>query len=350
MPTPLPYSPKVPVRVPVWLPTWLVFCGVFVLLMILVGGITRLTESGLSMVTWNPVTGWIPPLSHQAWEEAFSAYQATPEYQKINQGMSLSAFQGIYWWEFIHRVLGRVTGLVILLPFLVLWGRRLVPPDLLKSLAVLPVLVALQGYMGWFMVKSGLIDRPDVSHYRLMMHLSLALVLLGLIVRQWARLRRPLVLSKGNITLLILYIPTVLLGALVAGLNGGMVYNSFPLMNGYVIPPEVWSAPFFFNDPAAVQWAHRLLAFGFWITALVVSVRHRSWVLLGLITLQVILGALTVLWQVPLVVASWHQLNAALILVSLVLGLYPPPLTGAKTFPNGNSRRPPKPQKPRALL
>ncbi|MFM7630199.1 MAG: COX15/CtaA family protein [Alphaproteobacteria bacterium] len=302
-----------------------------VLLMVLVGGITRLTESGLSMVTWNPVTGWVPPVSHQAWEDAFLAYKATPEYQQINRGMSLSDFQGIYWWEFIHRVLGRLTGLLVALPVLFLGIRRLVSPSHFKRLLVLPVLVAFQGYMGWYMVQSGLVDRTDVSPYRLMMHFSLALILLALIVREWTTLRgyqgssqNGGLLQRGNI-LLLLYVPTVLLGALVAGLNGGMVYNTFPLMNGHWIPPEVMAAPFFFDDPAAVQWLHRVLAFGFFTFVVVDGMRQRQWGLLSLVALQITLGAITVLGQVPLWAASWHQVNAALILVLLMLRRYGPP-------------------------
>jgi cytochrome c oxidase assembly protein subunit 15 len=305
-----------------------------VVLMILVGGITRLTESGLSMVTWNPVTGWIPPVSHSAWEAAFSAYKATPEYQHINRGMSLSEFQGIYWWEFIHRVLGRLTGLVIAVPVLFLWIKRLVPPSHLKRLAIFPLLVALQGYMGWYMVKSGLVDRTDVSPYRLMMHLSLALILLGLIVREWASLRGPRGVSKIPVILLALYIPTVALGALVAGLNGGMVYNTFPLMNGHLIPPEVAAAPFIFEDPAAVQWIHRILAFVFLAATLFYGIREKRWALLCLVVWQITLGAITVLGQVPLWAASWHQVNAAFILVMLVLGLYQRPARAVQTFPS----------------
>jgi cytochrome c oxidase assembly protein subunit 15 len=307
-----------------------------VLIMILVGGITRLTESGLSMVTWNPVTGWMPPVSHSAWEAAFSAYKATPEYQHINRGMSLSEFQGIYWWEFIHRVLGRLTGLVIAVPVLFLWIKRLVPPSHLKRLAIFPLLVALQGYMGWYMVKSGLVDRTDVSPYRLMMHLSLALILLGLIVREWASLRGPRGVSKIPVILLALYIPTVALGALVAGLNGGMVYNTFPLMNGHLIPPEVAAAPFIFEDPAAVQWLHRVLAFVFLAATLFYGILKKQWVLLCLVVWQVTLGAITVLGQVPLWAASWHQVNAAFILVMLVLGLYQRPARAAQTFPSAH--------------
>jgi cytochrome c oxidase assembly protein subunit 15 len=307
-----------------------------VVLMILVGGITRLTESGLSMVTWNPVTGWIPPVSHSAWEAAFSAYKATPEYQHINRGMSLSEFQGIYWWEFIHRVLGRLTGLVIAVPVLFLWIKRLVPPSHLKRLAIFPLLVALQGYMGWYMVKSGLVDRTDVSPYRLMMHLSLALILLGLIVREWTSLRGPRGVSKIPVILLALYIPTVALGALVAGLNGGMVYNTFPLMNGHLIPPEVAAAPFIFEDPAAVQWIHRVLAFVFLGATLFYGMREKRWGLLCLVVWQVTLGAITVLGQVPLWAASWHQVNAAFILVTLVLGLYQRPARAAQTFPSAH--------------
>jgi cytochrome c oxidase assembly protein subunit 15 len=307
-----------------------------VVLMILVGGITRLTESGLSMVTWNPVTGWIPPISHPAWEAAFSAYKATPEYQHINRGMSLSEFQGIYWWEFIHRVLGRLTGLVIAVPVLFLWIKRLVPPSHLKRLAIFPLLVALQGYMGWYMVKSGLVDRTDVSPYRLMMHLSLALLLLGLIVREWALLRGPRGTLKIPVILLALYIPTVALGALVAGLNGGMVYNTFPLMNGHLIPPEVAAAPFIFEDPAAVQWIHRVLAFVFLGATLFYGMREKRWGLLCLVVWQITLGAITVLGQVPLWAASWHQVNAAFILVMLVLGLYQRPARAAQTFPSAH--------------
>jgi cytochrome c oxidase assembly protein subunit 15 len=312
-----------------------------VVLMILVGGITRLTESGLSMVTWNPVTGWVPPLSHTAWEEAFVAYQATPEYQHINRGMSLSEFQSIYWWEFIHRVLGRLTGLIVAVPVLILWLRRLVPSEELRRLAVLPLLVGLQGYMGWYMVKSGLVDRTDVSPYRLMMHLSLALVLLGLIVRAWAKLRWPKIMSstyhpwpQSLLILFVMYIPTMMMGALVAGLNGGMVYNTFPLMNGHWIPPEVTAAPLFFEDPAAVQWLHRVLAFGFFGAALVYSIREKRWELLCLVLLQVVLGAITVLGQVPLWAASWHQVNAAFILIMLVVGLYAQPKEAARTSPS----------------
>ena len=321
---------------PRWFSGWLVACGGMVLIMILVGGITRLTESGLSMVTWNPVTGWIPPVSHSAWEAAFSAYKATPEYQHINRGMSLSEFQGIYWWEFIHRVLGRLTGLVIAVPVLFLWIKRLVPSSHLKRLVMFPLLVALQGYMGWYMVKSGLVDRTDVSPYRLMMHLSLALLLLGLIVREWALLRGPRGTLKIPVILLALYIPTVALGALVAGLNGGMVYNTFPLMNGHLIPPEVAAAPFFFEDPAAVQWLHRVLAFVFLAATLFYGIREKRWALLCLVVWQITLGAITVLGQVPLWAASWHQVNAAFILVMLVLGLYQRPARAAQTFPSAH--------------
>ena len=329
-----------PLLYPRWLSGWLVACGVMVVLMILVGGITRLTESGLSMVTWNPVTGWVPPVSHQAWEEAFVAYQATPEYQHINRGMSLSEFQGIYWWEFIHRVLGRLTGLIVAVPILIIWLRRLLPPADLRRLAMLPLLVGLQGYMGWYMVKSGLVDRTDVSPYRLMMHLSLALIVLGLIVREWAKLRwqamppasrpRPL----GLWVLLGLFIPTMMVGALVAGLNGGMVYNTFPLMNGHWMPPEVTAAPVLFEDPAAVQWIHRVLAFGFLGATVFYGIQEKRWGLLCLVMLQVTLGAITVLGQVPLWAASWHQVNAAFILVMLILGLYARPAEAARTSPS----------------
>ena len=313
---------------PVWLPQWLWLCAVMVVLMIGVGGVTRLTESGLSMVTWDPIRGIVPPISDSAWEEAFNAYKSTPEYIKINHGMSLSDFKGIYWWEFIHRVLGRITGMVYAVPVLWLWvmQRSSISSGLLRKLTVLPILVGLQGYMGWQMVKSGLIDNPDVSPYRLMLHLSLALIILAITVNINLSLSKVRYAKKMIVITIAYYALTVIFGALVAGLNAGLVYNTFPLMSGMLIPPEVFSDQFFFANPVAVQWIHRVFAFFMLLVTFLCGKRYGLWVPFALVCVQIFLGAVTVMYQVPIWSASLHQLNAAFILISLIFALYHRPL------------------------
>ncbi|HEX6829306.1 MAG TPA: COX15/CtaA family protein, partial [Burkholderiales bacterium] len=261
---------------------WLLACCTLLFCMVVVGGVTRLTRSGLSIVEWQPIVGAIPPLSQAQWQETFAKYQQTPEYQKVNHQMTLDEFKGIFWWEYFHRLLGRLIGVLYLLPFLYFLARRRIRGALAWKLAGIFVLGGLQGAMGWYMVKSGLVDDPRVSHYRLTAHLGIAFLifaamfwvaldLLGPRARsdtpssERQRLRR---FSLGLAALIFLM---VLTGGLVAGIRAGYAYNTFPLMNGHLVPPEIfliepWHLNFF-NNMATVQFDHRLIA---WLLALLV--------------------------------------------------------------------------------
>lgn len=315
---------------------WLLTCCLMVLATLVVGGVTRLTHSGLSIVEWEPLVGTIPPLSEQDWLQVFHEYQQTPEYQKVNAGMSLPEFQRIFWWEYWHRVLGRAIGLVFFLPLAWFWLRHRLPGKLRLQLVGMLALGGLQGAMGWYMVKSGLVDNPRVSHYRLAAHLGLAFVLFGWMLwaalgllrprggGPWSPERRSL--QRAAAGLLALVFVMVLSGALVAGLRAGLVYNTFPLMDGALVPPAVlmlspvWRN--FLENPATVQFDHRLLA---WALALLVPwfrwrargavgpLRVALDLLLALLALQVGLGIATLLWIVPVPLAAAHQAVALLV-------------------------------------
>ena len=320
---------------------WLLLMGGMVILMVILGGLTRLTDSGLSMVEWRPVTGWLPPLSHAAWEEAFAAYRAFPEYQKINAGMSLAQFQEIYWLEYIHRLWGRLIGVAFALPLAFFLVRRWVSGGLGWKLAGIFVLGGLQGGLGWYMVKSGLVDRPDVSQYRLVAHLGMALAIYSAIL--WVAMRllaqgpdRPLppaaamLRARGIVALVLL---TILAGGFVAGLDAGFAYNTFPLMDGELIPGAIFaSSPWwrsFFEDVTTVQFMHRLLA-----TATLLAIFAFRWSLRGMplspqarraanmlvlwVPVQFSLGGATLLSYVAVPVAALHQAGA-LVLFTLAL-------------------------------
>lgn len=331
-------------RVGAWLAVW---AGMVVLLVV-IGGATRLTESGLSITEWKPVTGVLPPLNRAAWEGEFARYQQIPEYQQLNRGMSLAQFQVIYLWEFTHRLWARLVGLAFALPLVVFLWRREVSGALAWRLGGLLVLLGLQGAMGWYMVQSGLTLRTDVSQYRLAAHLALALVLYGSAVWTAAdlldfagrgveagvsgagRLRRLTRLFVGFAFL------TIVSGAFVAGLNAGAAWNSFPLMGGRVVPPGYLAmSPWYrnlFENVAAVQFHHRLLGLGVAVSAILLWRASRR---LALTTsgrtafaalplaalLQVTLGVATLLLRVPVPVAVLHQLGAVLVLTAGLLAL-----------------------------
>jgi cytochrome c oxidase assembly protein subunit 15 len=325
---------------------WLLACCVLVFAMVVVGGVTRLTHSGLSITEWQPIVGTLPPLSQSDWETAFAKYRLTPEYQQVNKGMGLDEFKGIFWWEYFHRLLGRVIGVAFLVPYLRFLARRAIPPGYGWKLAGIFVLGGLQGAMGWYMVKSGLVDDPRVSQFRLTAHLSLAFVIfaamwwVALSLLQPARLPREGAAIRAArrwayaIAGLVFFM--VLTGGLVAGIRAGFAYNTFPLMNGHVVPPEIlllepWWRNFFYNM-ATVQFDHRavawLLAFTvpiLWWKALRVGaaparVRRGAHLLLAMLALQVALGILTLLHVVPLPLAAAHQ-TGALLLFALALHL-----------------------------
>lgn len=321
---------------------WLIAVAALIALMVLVGGATRLTESGLSIVEWKPVTGTLPPLTQAHWNEAFEAYKAIPQYRELNSGMSLDEFKTIFWWEWSHRLLGRVIGLVYLLPFLWFLWAGVLGSELKKRLWVIFGLGALQGAVGWWMVASGLTKRVEVSQYRLATHLVLALVIFAAIVWTLRQLtdRTPVAATRRlritSVVLLGLTFLQIYFGALVAGLRAGRVFNTWPEIDGALIPS---AARLFFEEPwwrnlfdnvLTVQFEHRMTAYALLALAIwhaVDAVRSRAdkavingalW-MVAAITAQAMLGILTLLYQVPIDLALSHQAMAIVVLTLSVL-------------------------------
>ncbi|MEQ1651907.1 MAG: COX15/CtaA family protein [Hyphomicrobium sp.] len=325
--------------VEVWL--WCVAALVFA--MIVVGGATRLTDSGLSITEWKPILGAIPPLGESDWQAAFEKYKQIPEYALVNKGMALDDFKFIYWWEWSHRFLGRIIGIVFALPLVMFWAAgRLRAGAPLKMLGVL-ALGALQGGIGWYMVSSGLADRVDVSQYRLALHLSVAMAIFALLV--WLALdeRRARVglsastaspaVQRWAVILTALVGVQIVLGAFVAGLKAGLVYNTWPTMNGQIFPSDYWSTEHgllsLFDSHAAVQFNHRLVAYIVLAAVLVqlwrifrgdaTGAAKRSGQLLAVATFaQAALGIMTLIMHVPLSLGLIHQGGAAIVLALAV--------------------------------
>jgi cytochrome c oxidase assembly protein subunit 15 len=318
---------------------WLFLCCAMIFVMVVLGGVTRLTHSGLSIVEWQPLFGWIPPLSDAAWQDAFRKYQATPEFEQLNHAMTLAQFKPIFWMEYTHRLWGRLIGVVFLVPFAVFAAQRRIAPRLRPRLVAIFVLGLLQGGMGWYMVKSGLVQRPDVSQYRLAAHLGIAFVIYAYIF--WLALdlayggtrdRAPAniaALRRHASALAALVFVTALAGAIVAGTDAGFAYNTFPLMDGRIVPEGMFElSPWylnFFENIAAVQFAHRAIALTtfalivlFWFEARRVSGSARVAVnhLGAFAVLQVALGISTLLLAVPVPLAAAHQAGALLLFTS----------------------------------
>ena len=316
---------------------WLVAVAAMVFVMVAIGGMTRLTESGLSITEWQPIQGALPPLSEADWQALFAKYRQSPQFQKVFPDLTLSGFKEIFWLEYIHRLWGRLIGIVFLVPFLWFWIRGRIPKGYGPALAGLFVLGGLQGAVGWLMVASGLVDRPAVSHYRLAIHLGLAIVIyaallwtaLGLLQprgasglarrdRGWAHLAYALIAL------------TILAGALVAGLRAGLIYNSFPMMGGALVPSDYWLPELgwinAFENRAAVQFHHRVLA-----TATLLAVAYLWWRVRGAavwtlaaVLLQYALGVATILLfgQAPppmaeaVAIGTLHQAGAMLLVTA----------------------------------
>ena len=316
---------------------WLLVCCALLFAMVVVGGVTRLTHSGLSITEWQPIVGTLPPLDEADWNAAFAKYQATPEYRLVNRGMTLEAFKGIFWWEYFHRLLGRAIGVAFLLPLLWFVALRMIPGGLAPRLFGIFLLGALQGAMGWYMVQSGLVDDPRVSQLRLTTHLGLAFVIFGAML--WTALSlldadapvpgaRAAPHSRFANALVGVVFLMVLSGGLVAGIRAGFAYNSFPLMNGQLVPLEIvlidpWYENFW-NNMATVQFDHRLIAL---VLALLVPLfwwritaapdtppraRLGAHLLLAMLAVQIALGIATLLLVVPLPLAAAHQAGALL--------------------------------------
>jgi cytochrome c oxidase assembly protein subunit 15 len=315
---------------------WLLAVAALVFLLVSVGGATRLTGSGLSITEWQPIVGVVPPLSEAAWQEAFAKYRQTPQYDRVNRGMSLDAFKLIFWWEWAHRFLGRLVGAVFLVPFLYFLAVGRIRGGLAARLGGIFTLGALQGAVGWYMVRSGLADRIDVSQYRLALHLGLAFVIFGALV--WTALslgeeagRRATSRAAGpggGIALLIvvLVFVQVLLGALVAGLKAGLAHNTWPLMDGRLIPNglgvmEPWYLNLFENA-LTVQFNHRMAAYLLVVIVVLHTIallrgsddrrsRRSGVVLAAAVVAQAALGIWTLLAHVPLALGLAHQAGAA---------------------------------------
>lgn len=323
---------------------WLLLCCVLIFTMVVLGGVTRLTRSGLSMVDWHPVKGVVPPLSQPQWQKAFKRYQSFPEYKKINHGMSLNEFKSIYWMEYSHRLLGRLIGIVFLLPLLYFLYRGYIRGPLIPKTITMFILGGMQGVLGWYMVKSGLVDNPHVSQYRLTAHLVAAFaiyayilwVALGLLFprREQAGDQDISGLLRLSMIVTTVILVTVVAGGFVAGTKAGHVFNSYPLMNGQWIPegymalqPE-WRN--LFDNVATVQFNHRwlggialVMVLSLWVYArrflLSPRVRIVIHVLLVMVVVQFSLGVLTLLWVVPVSLGVAHQASALLLFTSALV-------------------------------
>ena len=318
---------------------WLSCVCAVIYLMIVVGGVTRLTQSGLSMVDWRPIMGVIPPLKLTDWEQAFEAYKQYPEFLKINRDMDLEQFKGIFYWEFGHRLLGRVIGLVYFIPFVVFLALGRIEKKWRPKLWAAFVLGGLQGLMGWYMVKSGLVDVPHVSHFRLAAHLLLAILILGFLfwlILELAGVKRmsvPVGLQRLAVGMLLLLALQLLLGAFTAGLDAGHGFNTYPLMHGqWLADAAVMMEPFwrnFIENGVMIQFMHR------WIGALLLVgvvwlafAAAKNGMLLPAILLVVItatqfgIGVATLMLRVPVVLGSLHQAVACLMVLALVYLVY----------------------------
>ncbi len=328
-----------------YLTLWLrVMCGT-IICMIFIGGLTRLTDSGLSITEWKPVTGILPPLTEASWISEFDKYKQTPEYIKVNNNMNLAEFKSIFWLEFIHRIAGRITGILYIFPLIYFLFNKILSSKKIYIYLTGLILLISQGIAGWYMVKSGLISAPYVSHFRLAIHLLLALALYTLLFWQlmaqsfykiYMGIKANLVpLNIGlNICLILLFIQ-ITFGAFVAALDAGLVYNQFPLMGDAIIPNEITSGKIGFNsfyDPVFVQFIHRMLAYivtiailitcfiGFKIQNLLLS-KALIYLIIALI-LQVMVGILTLIYLVPITLALLHQIGTVILLSTLLWTKY----------------------------
>ncbi|MBF2759765.1 MAG: COX15/CtaA family protein [Ectothiorhodospiraceae bacterium AqS1] len=350
---------------------WLISCALLVCLMVVVGGLTRLTGSGLSMVRWEPISGTIPPIGEKAWQIEFDAYRASPEYRLVNRGMSLEDFKGIFWMEYAHRLLGRALGLAFALPFLFFLVRRTIPPGMLLPISGLFLLGAAQGALGWYMVKSGLVDEPRVSPLRLAAHLGLAVAILLGLLAAGLRILAPQTpppakaLARGQsvvpaeasrildialarrltIAATIMVFATLIVGAIVAGLDAGLVYPTFPKMGAFWMPPGIIDLSPWWNNlwenPVAAQFVHRWLAMATILSisvawmAILALVPHRKLRLAAhacmlMAILQASLGVLTLLLHVPIALAAAHQFGAIALLSGLVVLIHFLPISSTR--------------------
>ena len=320
---------------------WLYTVSVLIAIMVVFGGYVRLTRSGLSIVEWNVITGILPPLGEEAWQQTFAKYQQTPEYQKVNVGMALADYKAIFYVEYFHRLIARIAGLIVVIPLLVMLIRGVIPWRRSGVYLAIAFLFGFQGFLGWYMVSSGLVNAPAVSHYRLTAHLLLALGLLALCL--WTALDNRLAATTSDtrarfsmqavlaISMLVVLVIQIAYGGLVAGLKAGHASDTFPLMFGYLIPPGIFSViePWWQNllaTAATVHFVHRWFAFAVLIAASLLYVtvsrppiRKSVLILIALIGVQIVLGVSVIWFHVPLVLALSHQATALLLFVIAIV-------------------------------
>ena len=323
---------------------WLISLLIFIAIIVIVGGLTRLTDSGLSITTWDVVSGILPPLNTNEWEKVFNLYKEIPQFYLLNQSMTLNEFKVIYYWEYIHRVLGRILGLLFLLPFIYIYFKKVLNNNYNWNFFVLFLLILLQGTVGWYMVKSGLVENTTVSHYRLAIHLNLALILFSAIFWYLLNIKNKknkiffnfnnnFILPKIFIFLVFLQIT---FGAFTSGLDAGKVYQTWPLMNNYFFPDDLSFRdivfPKIFNEPSFVQFIHRKLAYIILLFVLAISfltfykknkdMYNSVYFLLAMIFVQIILGIFTLLSGAYILIASLHQISTILLLISSIYFYY----------------------------
>jgi heme a synthase len=321
---------------------WLALCLLLVASMVFVGGYTRLSGSGLSITTWNPIHGTLPPIGATEWDEEFAAYKATPQYQKINKGMSLDEFKDIFWPEYFHRLMGRLVGIVFFIPFVIFALRGCFTRRFSWRLIGIFALGGAQGFIGWFMVKSGLVNNPHVSHLRLALHLSVAFTIFALLL--WALLdvttstkeKVPPTKHKVQGIYLLwfaLLCLQIVLGAFVSGLHAGLIYNTWPTMNGQWIPDGLITATPWYENLTLIQFNHRCTAIALAVFFVIWCYAYRRYIqqkkltnaclaVASVLTIQFILGILTLMKAAPLHLASIHQMTALLLFATSVVLLY----------------------------
>lgn len=326
----------------IYISCWLLLITFLVALMIIVGGLTRLTDSGLSITRWDLISGILPPLSLNEWEKSFSLYKQIPEYKLLNSSMTLVQFKTIYWWEYIHRLLGRFVGLFYFIPLFYFTYKKIIKKNSLISLYLILFLIIFQGFIGWYMVKSGLVEGTNVSHYRLALHLTLAFIIFILLLWNYLKYRNQLNFihnKKLPSYLLILFIFCILvqicMGAFVSGLDAGQIYQSWPLMNRSYFPDDSNLKDLFslkaFETPSIVQFIHRniayfiILLFSFIVTIIYknedfIYLRNTALLVFIFLFLQTFFGILTVLSGTQIILASMHQIGSILLVTtSLIL-------------------------------
>ena len=323
---------------------WLISLLLFIGLIVIVGGLTRLTDSGLSITTWDVVKGILPPITKNQWIDAFNLYKQIPQYYLLNENMTMNEFKIIYYWEYIHRILGRILGLLFLIPFLSIYLKKILTKKYNQNFFVLFLLILLQGTVGWYMVKSGLVENTTVSHYRLAIHLNLAFILFSAIF--WYFLNIKLKENKFFFNLSTNYLVTkififlvflqITFGAFTSGLDAGQIYQTWPLMNNYIFPDDLSSSSIFsmqiFNEPSFIQFVHRKLAYVIFIYVLVMSFfvffkkekykYNSTYFLLIVIFIQLILGVYTLLSGAHILIASLHQISTIFLLISSIYFYY----------------------------